>query len=100
MAIEVTTAVAPEYWACYLINGDSSYLEDDELIAIDRWLDAQAPYYVVACDDDKGFMWRHDGFAFWPFGAECVTYTLHKIADDRPDPGESWAAYYARKNID
>ena len=32
-AYDVTVYTLPAYWACYLINGDASGLEDDEIEA-------------------------------------------------------------------
>ena len=38
MPIEhIDTVKLPTYALCYLVNGDSSGLEDDDIDAIDRW---------------------------------------------------------------
>lgn len=35
--MEIIQARIPEYWLCYLINGDCSGYEDDEIKAMERW---------------------------------------------------------------
>lgn len=35
---EFSIEAAPAYWASYLINGDSSGLEDSEITAADEWI--------------------------------------------------------------
>lgn len=46
---------APSHWASYLINGDATGLEDDDIARCDEWVDCLglgAPVDVV----DVGFM--------------------------------------------
>lgn len=73
MPLEPVKGTAPDYWACYLINGDSDYLSEEERAAADKfaeWLGA------MPCDcEDAGFIWRPDSFRFWPYGATCQEYT-------------------------
>jgi hypothetical protein len=37
--MDVIEMRVPEHWLCYLINGDFSGYDDDELDAIQEWLD-------------------------------------------------------------
>jgi hypothetical protein len=37
--LKTYTFSAPSHWACYLINGDCSGMEDDDIARCDEWLD-------------------------------------------------------------
>tara|TARA_Y100001938_G_C7920442_1_gene344213 strand:- start:11 stop:643 length:633 start_codon:yes stop_codon:yes gene_type:complete len=44
---DVIIYTLPAYWACYLINGDASGLEDDEIEAVDSFLRREeSPWFV------------------------------------------------------
>ena len=74
MPIEVDTAEAPAHWACYLINGDASCIDEEDIKACDAWQESLAPWYVVSCqDDEEPFMRQWDGLL-----TDCITYILHK----------------------
>lgn len=73
--MEAITLTAPSYWASYLINGDSSGMEDQEIAACDAWiagLDCGAP---VDCED-AGFIKYHDAHHVMPLAADCQRYTF------------------------
>jgi hypothetical protein len=70
-AIELT---APSHWAPYLINGDDSGLEPEELENAKRWLKYNTLGLPVSCED-AGFMRYHDATAF-ALAADCQTYTF------------------------
>jgi hypothetical protein len=72
------TLTAPSHWASYLINIDSSGLDDDEVRVIHRWLDANDVSFPVSCDD-AGFRWFHDASRFFSKGADCQTYTFVEV---------------------
>lgn len=78
MTIEVTTATAPSHWASFLVNGDASGMESEDLIACMKWLESMAPWYVVGCEDDEHFSKWHDATCF-ALAATCCTYIFHKI---------------------
>lgn len=88
MGIEVSEAVGSAYWACYLINGDSSGMEQPEIDLCDQWCDNQSPAYVVGiadCEDtgeteDPWFSWSYGLYTGDPesSGGECLTYILHE----------------------
>lgn len=73
MTLQPITGTAPSYWACYFINGDSGEMPPEEIAAADQfaaWLGG------IPCScDDAGFIWKHDAWQFWPYGADCQTYT-------------------------
>lgn len=73
MTLETVEATAPAAWACYYINGDSDGLESEEMQAADSFADWLGGV-PVSCED-AGFIWQPDSFRFWPFGADCQTYT-------------------------
>ena len=73
----------PDYAICYLVNGDSSGLNEEEIILIDTWINV---YYAKAeelyghlnivqlNDDDSG---SFDSFP--PFGLACNTFECELI---------------------
>ena len=80
MTVTVHEYTAPAHWACYLINGDCSGMDDADIEACDNWADT-LPGMVASCtseDDDNhaGFMRWHDAAAFAPYAADCATYTV------------------------
>jgi hypothetical protein len=79
-AMEMTTldtidVTAPSHWASYLINGDASGMEDDEIAACNAWIAREGVGMPVSCED-AGFIWYHDARPECPFGADCQTYTF------------------------
>ena len=73
----------PDYAMCYLVNGDSSGLNDDDITLIDTWINV---YYAKAeklqghlnivqlNDNDSG---SFDSFP--PFGLACNTFECELI---------------------
>ena len=81
MTIHVTTATAPAIWAPYLVNGDATGLEPEELAACDAWQAAQEPAYVVSCTDDESrFTWHYDLYGGTAAGGMVIDYVLHEHA--------------------
>jgi len=73
MALETISGTAPSYWACYFINGDDCGLSEAELQAADKfaaWLGG----CPVDCEE-AGFLRYHGAAQFWPYAADCQTYT-------------------------
>lgn len=71
--MQTITGTAPSYWASYFINGEPGDMSADEIAAADSfaaWLGGS----IVDCED-AGFIWRHDASRYWPYGADCQTYT-------------------------
>jgi hypothetical protein len=70
---------APIHWACYLIYGDASALEQEDIEQADKfaaWLGGD----IVDCtsEDDAnhpGFMRYHDAQQFGTLAADCAQYT-------------------------
>ncbi len=66
---------APSYWACYLINGDDSGMDELERAACDAWIKREGLGEPVACED-YGFCWTHGAHREFPYGADCQEYTF------------------------
>lgn len=66
---------APSAWASYLINGDASGIEAEDVAAADAWIERQGVGLPVSCED-AGFMWRHDASIEMPLGADCQEYVF------------------------
>ena len=86
MTINVLEAIGSAYWANYLINGDSSGLEDREIALCDKWVAQREPAFVVDVKRDDNGDAEHQWFT-WSYGlhtgddcsgGECLTYILHE----------------------
>ncbi len=80
MAITVHEYTAPAHWACYLINGDCSGMEEEDIVACDSWT-ATLPGSVASCTSEEeeahpGFLRWHDATDFCPYAADCCLYTV------------------------
>ena len=73
MANIVINATAPSAWASYLINGDSSGIDAQELAMANAWLDRLELPFPVSCED-AGFCWWHDAHVECPLGVYCQEY--------------------------
>lgn len=73
--IEVLDYTLPDYLACYLINGDTDSISEDEKKEIDSFLEKEG-VVIVSVEDDSSFRWSND---LNKIGASCSTYTAHKI---------------------
>jgi hypothetical protein len=65
------TFTLPSYWACYLINGDASGMEDDEIKEVDDWLKSSNAGSCVGCSEESEFKHRNDANNL---GADCLDY--------------------------
>lgn len=79
---EKYTYTAPACWAPYLINGDSSGIEESDIEAADRMLYVVGLGGPVSCSDEPEFLRNPDfttknegGFRL---AADCLTYTFLK----------------------
>ena len=69
------TYLAPSSWACLLINGDDSGMDEADSKACMDWLKSTGHDWPVSCED-AGFHTYHDARRFCPFAADCQTYTF------------------------
>jgi hypothetical protein len=85
----VIQTAAPAYWASYLVNGDSSGLDQREIDLADKWQAGHAPAYVVSVATDENGLHESPYFS-WHYGlisgddscggGELVDYILHAPA--------------------
>ena len=71
----------PTFWACPLINGDVSGLEDEDITALDKFTDAMVKEYgqcwAINCSDNEGnFMTYHDARQYGVLACDTLTYTF------------------------
>ena len=67
----------PAFWASYLINGDSSGLEDKEAAQIDAFLTGEGLRDPLGCSEDNGnFCTFHDARPYGVLACDCLTYTF------------------------
>ena len=73
--MNVIKLTAPAYWACYLINGDASGMEESEIAECDAWLESVGLGGPVGCEEE-GFKHWHDARMFARYAADCALYTF------------------------
>jgi len=72
---ETIEAIAPSYWASYLINGDASGMHTADEKAADAWIARYGCGSPVDCRD-AGFRRMHDAWHECPLGTDCQTYVF------------------------
>lgn len=78
--IEVIEKIGSAYWASYLINGDSSGLEERDIELADKWQAEAEPGYVVSVvDEEAWFSWSYGLYTGDSecAGGDCIGYILH-----------------------
>jgi hypothetical protein len=75
--IETTTYTLPAYWACALINGDESGMDDDEIKELNEWLSAFNPGLCLDCSEESEFCHSHDADGY-ALAGDCLTFTFSK----------------------
>lgn len=79
MSFETITATGPNAWAPYLVNGDASGLEGDEIAAADEFVTFIGAGAPVDCTE-RGFM-AYSNARDWGMihcAADCCEYTFLK----------------------
>ena len=67
----------PEFWACYLINGDDSGLSNNDVRQIDQFMANEGLGHPLCCSDDNGdFRTYHDARPYGVLACDCLTYTF------------------------
>lgn len=84
MALTISEATGAACWACYLINGDESGIEQREVALCDAWQARLAPAYVCGIASDESGETEEPWFT-WSYGlytgddcsgGNCLTYML------------------------
>lgn len=68
----------PEFWACALVYGDFSGLEDDEANELEAWQSYASTENIGHCVDvghEKSFIQYHDASAY-VLACDCLEYTF------------------------
>ena len=75
--MKTITLTAPAHWACYLINSDSSGMDDEDIRACDLFFREQFGRKGAICVDavDAGFMAWHDARDY-ALAADCAEFTF------------------------
>jgi hypothetical protein len=76
--IEVETIDGPEAWASYLINGDDSDMDPEEIELADKWVASLAPYSVVSADGESHITHSFSQYDPRFTSGSVISYTLHK----------------------
>jgi hypothetical protein len=63
----------PSFFASYLINGDSSGLNDQEIQEIDSFLEKKGVGHCMSMSDETWFSWRND---MNTVGNDVATFTF------------------------
>ena len=63
--MQIEDFIFPTHWAVYLVNSDSSYLDDDEIALIDTYVDDMLAagyecFHVFDVSEDSYFSRYHD----------------------------------------
>lgn len=75
--IETITYTLPAFWACPLINGDLSGLEDEEGEAIEAWLNHEGVGACVDVSEESFFSSFHEA-RFYVLACDCLEFTFLK----------------------
>jgi len=88
---EVDTVTGPSVWASYLINGDSSGIEPEDVAACDEWQKHIEPWFVVSTvDDDEGrFTWHYRTYGGTADGGTVIDYVVYKDATSESELDEA-----------
>jgi hypothetical protein len=75
--ITVTKIIGAAYWAPYLINGDASGMDDDEIALCDAWCARELEGGEVVDCGEPYFSWSYDLYTGEEFsGGDVVEYTV------------------------
>lgn len=80
MAIQTETFTLPQHWACALINGDETGLDDADSAALEAFTaDMVAQYgqcWALDCGDEVSFTAYHDAQPYGVLACDCVEFTF------------------------
>jgi len=80
--IEVDTVILPFYWACYIINGDCSGMENNEIKMCDKAIEqlAKDRWSIVSTEGEPYFTWSYR--LYCPDagcdGGDVLEYVIHR----------------------
>lgn len=76
ISLETDVITAPSFWACYLINGDATYMSDAECNAADaRFIGWDV---VDVIEASERFTWMYDVYGGDASGGEVCDYVVYR----------------------
>ena len=82
---EPTILTLPEHWACPLLYGDISGLDDQDEAALDSFLADHPNLYCVDVGDESHFCHRHDATRYGVLACSCREYTFLTNSTNQED---------------
>jgi len=80
MTMQLEQFELPAHWACALMYGDESGLDQDDLEALDRFmvtgLAEHCSFHCVDVTDDQFFTKYHDATQYGVLACDCLVYTF------------------------
>lgn len=84
MPLTTDTIIGPAHWSSYLVYGDDSGMEPDELKAANDWLETLGFPSIVDAgrdadgeDEEPWFTWAFDVYGGKTAGGTVCSYTAH-----------------------
>ncbi len=78
--IKTYTLMLPTHWACALINGDESGMDDDEIAMLNEFVDNTVRVYgschCVDVSEDTEFMRWHDAAPYGVLACDVAEFTF------------------------
>jgi hypothetical protein len=71
----------PSHWACPLINGDESGLEDEEQGQLDAWIKDNPRLSCVDVSEETFFSKYHDAADYGVLPCDCAEFTFQEITE-------------------
>jgi hypothetical protein len=79
--IKTITLDLPSHWACPLINGDESGLEDEEQGQLDAWVKDNPNLYCIDVSEETFFYTYHSGREYGVLPCDCAEFTFQEITE-------------------
>lgn len=76
MTLETTTFILPSYWASYLVNGDTSGLDDSEQADCDAFLKTVPEWRCCSCEGESFFSHSNDAGTL---PGDCLEYVFISV---------------------
>lgn len=74
--MKTATYTLPAHWACYLINGDASGMDESEVAAVDKFTEDHCLLDALTCTDDEEFKHTHDASDYGVLACTCLDFTF------------------------
>jgi hypothetical protein len=82
-------AKGASYWASYFVNGDASGMDDEEILAADKWLEKHDVAFVVDVEGEPHFSNDYGLLADDRFqGGDLIEYVFEVNADSLLTKGQ------------